>query len=101
MYQPADGDLLPSYFYAMLDDADRSLKYWEAIKACIRDLRATLRDDSREVVVVDVGVGTGMLSAFAIHAGADLVIGVGVNAAAIAAAELRLMQSAATRRRAS
>ena len=22
MYQPADGDLLPSYFYAMLDDAD-------------------------------------------------------------------------------
>lgn len=86
-YQPASGTELPSYFYAMLDDVDRSLRYMRAINACIRDLRQALRDKEYPIVVVDVGVGTGMLSAFALLAGADVVIGVDVNSAAINAAE--------------
>ena len=86
-YEPATGTELPSYFYAMLDDVDRSLQYWRAIHACIRDLREVMKDKKRPVVVVDVGVGTGMLSAFALLAGADVVIGVDVNSGAISAAE--------------
>tara|TARA_B100000787_G_scaffold169834_1_gene162486 strand:- start:313 stop:489 length:177 start_codon:yes stop_codon:yes gene_type:complete len=58
----------------MLDDVDRSLQYWRAICACIRDLREVTTEKDRPIVVVDVGVGTGMLSAFALLAGADLVI---------------------------
>lgn len=86
-YKPAPGTELPSYFYAMLDDVDRSLQYWRAICACIRNLREVTTEKDRPIVVVDVGVGTGMLSAFALLAGADLVIGVDVNLGAIAAAE--------------
>lgn len=86
-YEPASGTELPSYFYAMLDDVDRALQYMRAINACIRDLRQALPDKDYPIVVVDVGVGTGMLSAFALLAGADVVIGVDVNLTAINAAE--------------
>ena len=84
-YRPADGNRLPAYFYAMLDDADRSLMYFKAIAACVDDLRRL--NKQRPIVVVDVGMGTGFLSACALMAGADFVIGVDVNAAAKVAAE--------------
>jgi predicted nicotinamide N-methyase len=83
MYRPARGNVLPAYFYAMLDDADRSIRYHRAITACLADVRRMSREP---IVVVDVGVGTGLLSACALVAGADLVVGVDVNAAAVAAA---------------
>lgn len=85
MYKPAT-DVLPSYFYSMLDDLDRAIKYWRAICACIRWLRDNMGKEGREIVVVDVGTGTGLLSAFALAAGADFVVGVEVNPMANAAA---------------
>lgn len=78
-YIPVDGDRLPSYFYSMLDDIDRTLTYSEAIRACIQELK----QKTERVVVVDIGVGTGLLSALCIHHGADFVVGVDVNEAAL------------------
>lgn len=85
LYKPAT-DVLPSYFYSMLDDLDRATRYWRAITACIRWLRDNMGKERREIVVVDVGSGTGLLSAFALAAGADFVVGVDVNPMANAAA---------------
>lgn len=81
VYKPAPGDTLPAYFYSMLDDVDRLLQYSEAIRACIQSLPAGQR------MVLDLGVGTGMLSALCIHHGAERVVGVDVNQAALDAAE--------------
>ena len=93
-YKPATGTQLPSYFYSMLDDADRSLQYWRGIQACVEELRPHLSDS---LVAVDVGVGTGLLSAFALQSGADIVVGVDVNEAALRAAQRGMLALDAAR----
>lgn len=88
-YKPVSGDMLPSYFYSMLDDIDRTLKYSEAINLCLQELSKHVQN----IIVVDVGCGTGLLSALCLHHGANLdgvnvnVVGVDVNAAALRSAK--------------
>ena len=77
-YRPtSEAGSLPAYFYSMLDDVDRLLKYSEAIRACLQSLPVGNR------VVLDIGVGTGMLSALSLLHGADRVVGVDVNKTAL------------------
>ena len=65
-YTPADGGFA-KYFFSMLDDRDRNLKYSEAIEACIAEF---VRNEGRKPRVLDIGIGTGMLSALCIKHGA-------------------------------
>ena len=74
-YNPAQGGFA-KYFFSMLDDADRNFQYGLAIKACIEEFIAT---EKRAPRVLDVGIGTGMLSALCIEHGAAHVTGVDVN----------------------
>ena len=62
----------------MLDDRDRNARYNEAIRACIDDFN---RDNPGlgGPRVLDVGVGTGFLSACCLLAGAKHVTGVDVR----------------------
>ena len=57
-YEPAD-EGLAKYFLSMLDDADRNKRYGEAIKAAIAEF---VRVEGRKPRILDIGVGTGMLS---------------------------------------
>ena len=66
------------YFFAMLDDRDRNARYNEAIRACIDDFNRE-NPDLGGPRVLDVGVGTGFLSACCLLAGAKHVTGVDVN----------------------
>lgn len=75
MYRPERRGV-PSYFPAMLDDADRNAKYEAAIRAAIADFA---RREGRPPVVVDLGCGTGMLTLFALRHGAAHVVSVDVN----------------------
>lgn len=75
-YKPnlqADVDAPAEYFYAMLDDADRSVQYSRAIAAVIRDF---VNEQGRAPVVLDLGVGTGLLTALSVKHGAARVVGV-------------------------
>ena len=65
------------YFFAMLDDRDRNARYNEAIRACIDDFNRE-NPGLGGPRVLDVGVGTGFLSACCLLAGAKHVTGVDV-----------------------
>ena len=74
-YKPAESGL-SKYFFAMLDDADRNDKYSAAIKLCIAEFWAIEGHGPR---VLDLGVGTGMLSALCLEHGCAHVTGVDTN----------------------
>ena len=74
-YVPANNGFA-KYFFAMLDDKDRNSKYSDAIKACIQEFIAK---EGREPTVLDIGIGTGMLSCLCIKHGAKHVTGVDTN----------------------
>jgi hypothetical protein len=77
-YQPAVGDQLPSYFYSMLDDVDRTMQYSKAIQECLAHVPVN------NPWVIDVGVGTGLLSGLVLfHDPNAIVVGVDVNEAAL------------------
>jgi len=76
MYRPLTSGV-PSYFPAMLDDADRNNQYERAIAAAIARF---VRLQGRPPVVVDLGCGTGMLTLFALRHGAARVVAVDINA---------------------
>lgn len=65
-----DGEM-SSYFPSMLDDADRNRKYELAIRRCVADFRDA--NEGRTPLVLDVGCGTGLLSVFALSAGARVL----------------------------
>ena len=75
LYQPVSTGM-PSYFVSMLDDADRGAKYEEAISRCIR---AFEREQGRAPRVLDLGCGSGLLSALALRHGARHVTALDVN----------------------
>jgi len=82
-YTPADGGFA-KYFFSMLDDKDRNHQYGEAIKSCIAEF---IKKEGREPKVLDIGIGTGMLSALCIKHGAKHVTGVDTNPTMIALAK--------------
>ena len=67
---------LAKYFLSMLDDKDRNFEYGAGIKACIDEF---VRVEGRRPRVLDIGVGTGMLSCLALLHGAEHVTSVDVN----------------------
>ena len=75
VYEPAQ-DGLPAYFLPMLDDADRNALYERAISQCVARFSA---EQGRPPLVLDLGCGTGMLSIFALRAGARHVVALDVN----------------------
>ncbi|CAD7003501.1 unnamed protein product [Ceratitis capitata] len=56
-------------FGDMLHDKERNQKYFAALRSTI----ARMHSDGREVHVLDIGTGTGILSMMALSAGADTV----------------------------
>lgn len=68
MYKPAK-DGFPSYFIAMLADADRNDQYDKAIEACIVDFKVKTGSTDGPVVL-DLGCGTGLLTQYALKHGA-------------------------------
>ncbi len=81
-YKPARADM-PMYFMSMLDDRDRNARYSEAIAQCIADFRL---EQGRAPRVLDIGVGTGMLSCFCLLHGCEHVTSIDVNPVMIALA---------------
>ena len=76
-YDPAAGGAgFQSYFADMVLDSDRNAKYFEAIRAMIAAFRTI---EGRAPVVLDAGCGSGLLTLFAIVAGAHRVIAVDVD----------------------
>ena len=75
MYQPADAGFA-SYFLSMLSDADRNDAYERAIEACIGDFEAA---EGRAPRVLDLGCGTGLLTAYCLKHGAASVVAVDTN----------------------
>lgn len=88
-YDPADSGLA-KYFLAMLDDADRNHKYGLGIKACIDEFN---RVEGRAPTVLDIGVGTGMLSGLCLVHGAKHVTAVDVNSTMTALAKAALREA--------
>ena len=88
-YDPADSGLA-KYFLAMLDDADRNNQYSRAIKACIDEFKAN--NKGKAPTVLDIGVGTGMLSGLCLLHGAKHVTGVDVNSTMVQLAKTSLEQ---------
>ena len=80
----------------MLDDQDRNVKYAEAIKRCV-DCFATR--EGRMPRVLDVGVGTGLLSAICLEAGVEHVTAVDVNETMANLASRNLRELDPSRRR--
>ena len=84
VYRPADGDQIPSYFYSMLDDIDRTLKYANAIQNCLEKIPDPPSPGPPFPIVIDVGVGTGLLSSLVLHFKRNaIVFGVDVNKSAL------------------
>ena len=50
---------LPQYFMSMLSDVDRARRYHEALASCLEEWR---RKHAGDPVVLDLGVGTGLLT---------------------------------------
>lgn len=70
------GNQMQGYFADMLLDSDRNARYCEAIGRAVADFVAR---EGRPPVVLDAGCGTGLLTLFALVAGAERVISVDVN----------------------
>ena len=76
-YDPTEGgEGIQAYFSDMLLDSDRNARYAEAIYAAVQSFRAR---EGRAPVVLDAGCGTGLLTLFALAAGAERAIAVDVN----------------------
>lgn len=71
--ETAGGSGLQQYFTDMLTDSDRNARYFHAIEAMIKEFA---RREGRRPVVLDAGCGTGLLTLFALVAGAERVIAV-------------------------
>jgi SAM-dependent methyltransferase len=82
-YDPADSGLA-KYFMAMLDDADRNQQYGEAIRRAIQEFK---QREGRAPTVLDIGVGTGMLSCLCVVHGAKHVTSVDTNSTMVALAK--------------
>ena len=76
VYKPAS-EGLSKYFMCMLDDEDRNSKYRTGIAACFAEFAA--ENGGEMPTVLDIGVGTGMLSALCLEAGAKHVTAVDCN----------------------
>ena len=85
-YNPAEHGLA-KYFLSMLDDKDRNVKYGEAIKKCIEEFETK---EQRKPRVLDIGIGTGMLSSLCLLHGAAHVTGVDVNSTMVGLARASL-----------
>jgi len=85
-YSPAEHGLA-KYFLSMLDDQDRNVKYGEAIKKCIEEFETK---EQRKPRVLDIGIGTGMLSSLCLLHGAAHVTGVDVNSTMVGLARASL-----------
>ena len=70
------GNHMQGYFADMLLDSDRNARYCDAIARAVTDFVAR---EGRAPVVLDAGCGTGLLTLFALVAGAERVISVDVN----------------------
>ena len=76
-YDPTRGGSdVQAYFADMVLDSDRNAMYAHAIIAAVRDF---VRIEGRAPVVLDVGCGFGILTLFALVAGAEHVLSVDVN----------------------
>ena len=71
-------DVMQQYFAAMLLDTDRNNQYWKAI---VKAVQAFKVNEGRDPVVLDVGCGTGFLTACAVFAGAEKVVCVDLSEA--------------------
>jgi hypothetical protein len=85
-YNPAEHGLA-KYFLSMLDDKDRNVKYGEAIEKCIKEFETK---EQRKPRVLDIGIGTGMLSSLCLLHGAAHVTGVDVNSTMVGLARASL-----------
>ena len=85
-YNPAEHGLA-KYFLSMLDDKDRNVKYGEAIKKCIEEFKTK---EQRKPRVLDIGIGTGMLSSLCLLHDAAHVTGVDVNSTMVGLARASL-----------
>lgn len=76
-YDPTQGgDGFQGYFTDMILDSDRNARYAEAIMAAVQEFKKV---EGRPPVVLDAGCGTGLLTLFALVAGAERVLSVDVN----------------------
>ena len=82
---------MPEYFASMLADVDRARQYEAALRACVADWRAN--HPGRDPVVLDLGVGTGLLTYLALQADPRVrVIAVDTNANVLGLAKALLEQ---------
>ena len=75
VYTPLSSGL-PSYFLPMLNDTSRNALYKASITSTISSF---IRSRGRRPRVLDLGCGTGLLSSYALDAGASHVTAVDVN----------------------
>jgi len=76
-YDPSrGGDLLQAYFADMVLDSDRNAMYAHAILAAVREF---VRTEGRAPRVLDAGCGFGVLTLFALAAGAEHVVAADVS----------------------
>jgi predicted RNA methylase len=88
-FVPASADL-PSYFIPMLSDIERNRCYERAIQQSIASF---VTAEGRAPRVLDVGAGTGMLSAMALKHGAACVMALEANETIAALGEAQLEAS--------
>lgn len=86
---PASEDL-PTYFIPMLCDVDRNTAYEAAIRETIADFTS---EHGRAPTVLDVGAGTGLLTAMALRHGAARVVALEANSTTASLAQAQLEAS--------
>lgn len=64
---------IPTWHYDMLNDVSRNAAYERAITRAVRESKAS---GNENVMVIDIGAGSGLLSMMAARAGADSVVAV-------------------------